>query len=112
MRSSSFAQNQGAQNDEVQVSFVVRLESLQVLEFEANNRDDIQAACTGIGGRPTPTFHWFVDDSNNREIDESELNARDNEWDDNGVPMIEQTIRSVVGRRLDVYEIDQRFSTE
>ena len=67
---------------------------LQVLEYEPNNRGEIQASCTAIGGRPAPTFHWFVDDSNNREIDDSELNARDNEWDDNGVPMLEQSIRS------------------
>ena len=85
---------------------------LQVIEYEANDRGEIQAACTGIGGRPAPTFHWYVDDSNNREIDESELNWKDNEWDDNGVPMIEQSIRSVVDRRLDLYQIDQRISTE
>ena len=66
-----------------------------MLEYEPNNRGEIQASCTAIGGRPAPTFHWFVDDSNNREIDDGELNARDNEWDDNGVPMLEQSIRSV-----------------
>ena len=66
---------------------------MQVVEYEPNNRGEIQASCTGIGGRPTPTFHWFVDDSNNKEIDEDELNANDREWDDNGVPMIEQSIR-------------------
>ena len=66
---------------------------MQVIEYEVNNRGEIQASCTGVGGRPTPTFHWFVDDSNNREIDEDELNANDREWDDNGIPMIEQSIR-------------------
>ena len=105
-----------ATNDEVVLGvlcwYTLRWKMLQVIEYEANDRGEIQAACTGIGGRPAPTFHWYVDDSNNREIDESELNARDNEWDDNGVPMIEQSIRSVVDRRLDLYQIDQRISTE
>jgi len=82
--------------------------SSQVIEYEADNRGEIQAACTGIGGRPAPTFHWYVDDSNNREIDENDLNPRDNEWDDNGVPMIEQTIRwePSIDDMCDEYELD------
>merc|ERR1712117_632949 len=77
-------------------------------EYEPNNRGEIQASRTAIGGRPAPTFHWFVDDSNNREIDDSELNARDNEWDDNGVPMLEQSIRwePSIDDMCDEYELD------
>lgn len=85
-------------------------DSSQVIEYEANNRGEIQAACTGIGGRPAPTFHWYVDDSNNREIDEDELNSKDSEWDDNGVPMMEQSIswEPSIDDMCDEYELDNR----
>jgi len=53
----------------------------------------IEATCTGYGGSPDPTFHWYVDDDDNdNEITDSEATFDVDSYDDRNGRRVESTI--------------------
>ncbi len=36
----------------------MELVNREEIVYSVNDRDEIEAVCTSIGGRPTPEFHW------------------------------------------------------
>lgn len=51
-------------------------DSSQTIEYDLEDeRAEIEATCTGYGGKPEPTFRWFINDDRN-EISESDIQRR------------------------------------
>jgi len=53
----------------------------------------IEATCTGFGGLPEPTFHWYLDDDDDdNEITDGEASFDINSYDDRNGRRVEHTI--------------------
>ncbi|TRY75785.1 hypothetical protein TCAL_01291 [Tigriopus californicus] len=51
-------------------------DSSQTIEYDLEDeRAEIEATCTGYGGKPEPTFRWYINDDRN-EISENDLQRR------------------------------------
>lgn len=70
-----------------------RVDSIQYDLGKSSDR--IEATCTGYGGSPIPTFHWFVDDddrSNEIQDGDGDASIRHNEYNDRNGRRAESTI--------------------